>query len=276
MRAVELSLDEIVKPERLVRGGLDQNRLRELKESIERYGIIEPVVVRPRGERFELISGARRIAAAEWAGLTSVPAVVREADTDEAELLKLEENIQREDVDPVAQGGWFAYLHNQRGMTYDQIAQSIGRSKGYVIQRVELLTKDQAVRKAVEDGRIAFSVAREILAINPVQARRRYLEAAIKGGANAATIRKWRADHEGERGPGGDAEEQGPRESKGDRLLGSPSDRTPEPGPRTSNSREYVPTVTECFLCRQERENEQLEYKAVCRRCRDMVEGERE
>jgi len=272
MEYKELSLDEIKRPRHIIRSGMDQEKLLDLRDSIARFGILEPVAVRRIGQSYELIAGDRRCMAAEMAGLAKVPAVILQANEAEADLLKYEENFQREDVDPIAEGAWFAFLHQQHALSYDEVAKRVGRSKAYILQRVQLLVQDRQVREAVEQGQINFSVARELNACKDISARRRFLEAAVKSGAKALIVRQWRVDSEGDRAPA--PLDDDPRQRSGTARVtaASASDQTNELAPVSSADPEYVPTETECYTCRLPRENSQLEYKPVCRSCRERIE----
>lgn len=116
-------------------------QLRELAESIGEVGVLQPVLVRPVGDRFELVAGERRVRAARLAKMKTVPAIVRELPDDIAAQVCVVENLQREDLNPVEQGHAVALLLERDGWTADTVAAEIGRSATWVARRASLWTR---------------------------------------------------------------------------------------------------------------------------------------
>jgi len=147
---------------------LDDARLRELAESIKANGIIQPIVVRKDGDRFQIIAGERRWRAAMLAGLTRVPVVVRDVAPDrERSLLEmaLVENIQREDLNPIDEALAYRRLADEFRLKQDEIAAAVGKDRASVANTVRLLKLPEEVRAEVASGRLSMGHARALLSL---------------------------------------------------------------------------------------------------------------
>jgi ParB family chromosome partitioning protein len=139
--------------------------LEELQASIKAHGILQPIVLRPSGSGYELISGERRWRAAQAAGLTTVPAVIREGVTDEAMLeLALVENLQRADLDPIEKSRGFQQLID-RGLSQEQVALRVGLQRSTVANHLRLLELSEPVQRAVVDGLLSMGHAKALLGL---------------------------------------------------------------------------------------------------------------
>ncbi len=142
--------------------------LAELAESIKAQGVVQPVVLRPLdGGRFELIAGERRWRAAQLAGLHEIPAIVREIPDHTAMSIALIENIQREQLSPLEEAQALARLINEFGMTHQQVAEAIGRSRAAVSNLLRLLELGAETRRLLEAGELEMGHARALLALPP-------------------------------------------------------------------------------------------------------------
>jgi len=140
--------------------------LQELQASIRTHGVLQPVVVRPAPGGFELIAGERRWRAAQAAGLKTIPAVVREAVSDQAMLeLALVENLQRADLDPIEKARGFLMLLD-RGLSQDQIATQVGLQRSTVSNFLRLLELSESVQNVVTEGLISMGHARALLGVS--------------------------------------------------------------------------------------------------------------
>jgi len=140
--------------------------LQELADSIRAQGVVQPIVVRPiDGGRYEIIAGERRWRAAQMAGLHSVPAVVRDIPDEAAIAIALIENIQRENLNPVEEATALQRLIDEFGMTHQQTAESVGRSRAAVTNLLRLLTLNADVREMLELGKMDMGHARALLAL---------------------------------------------------------------------------------------------------------------
>tara|TARA_B100001123_G_scaffold108113_3_gene125907 strand:+ start:2956 stop:3810 length:855 start_codon:yes stop_codon:yes gene_type:complete len=148
------------------RTNMDETALTELADSIRTHGVVQPIVVRetPAGD-YELIAGERRWRAAQLAGLDVIPSVVRRVADEIALAVGLIENIQRENLNPVEEANGLRRLLDEFGLTHQQVADSIGRSRAAVSNLLRLLNLDPAVRVHLENGRLEAGHARAILSL---------------------------------------------------------------------------------------------------------------
>ncbi len=158
--------------------------LRELSDSIREQGIVQPLIVRPMGNNFELIAGERRWRAAQLAGLTEVPVIVREADDRAVLELALIENLQRENLNAIEESLGYAQLVSQFQLTQELVATKVGKSRAVVANALRLLKLPSEVQNFIRDGRISVGHAKVILGLtNPIQ-QSEAAERIIKEGLN--------------------------------------------------------------------------------------------
>ena len=150
------------------RKNFDQEKLEELAESIRQHGVIQPLTVRKLSSGYyQIIAGERRWRAARLAGLTEIPAVVIEADDKLAMELAMIENLQREDLNPMEEAQGFKVLVENYGMTQEQAAASVGKSRSAVANSMRLLALAEPLRVLVEDGKLTAGHGRAILPLPP-------------------------------------------------------------------------------------------------------------
>lgn len=154
----------------------DEVALAELSESIQEYGLIQPITVRPlESGYYQIIAGERRWRASRMAGLNEVPVRVITADEQRAMEMALVENLQREDLNPIEEAKGYKTLLDEYGMTQDEVAQSVGKSRPAVANAMRLLALSDAVLKLVEDGTLSAGHARALI---PIEDSKTQLEAA--------------------------------------------------------------------------------------------------
>ena len=150
------------------RKNFDQDKLEELAESIRQHGVIQPLTVRKLASGYyQIIAGERRWRAARLAGLEEIPAVIIEADDRKAMELAMIENLQREDLNPIEEAEGFRTLIEEYGLTQEQAAQQVGKSRSTVANALRLLDLNVSIRNLLEDGRISAGHARAILPLSP-------------------------------------------------------------------------------------------------------------
>jgi ParB/RepB/Spo0J family partition protein len=137
----------------------DKTKLDELAESIARHGVLQPILVRPKGNRFELVAGERRFRAARQIPLEQIPAIVRELDDKATLEIQVVENLQREDLRPLEEAEGYALLIEKHGYDADSLALKIGKSRSYVYGRMKLNDLAEPARKALREDKISHSVA---------------------------------------------------------------------------------------------------------------------
>ncbi len=143
----------------------DDDALAELAVSIKRYGVVQPLVVSPEGDRYRIIAGERRWRASQLAGLKTVPALVRTSKEHEILEIALVENVQRVDLSPLEQAVSIERLHQQFNLTYQQIAERLGKAQTTVNNIVRLLQLPPEAREALSNKEISEGHARQILAL---------------------------------------------------------------------------------------------------------------
>ena len=144
----------------------DEDRLRELADSIAAQGVVQPVVVRSAGDgRYELIAGERRWRAAQLAGLSEIPVVLKEVDDQAAMAMGLIENIQRDDLNPLEEAQALHRLLEEFELTHQEIAQAVGKSRTTVTNLMRLLDLNADVKARVEAGDLEMGHARALLAL---------------------------------------------------------------------------------------------------------------
>lgn len=143
-----------------------EEELRELVESVKQHGILQPVLVRRKGEdRYELIAGERRFRAAKAAQLPVVPAVIRKSSDDESTILSLIENIQRSNLNPVEEAKAYRQLIDELGVTQEAVAERVGRERASVANICRILSLPAEVQGMVASGRLTLGHAKVILGI---------------------------------------------------------------------------------------------------------------
>jgi len=166
---------------------MDQQALAELAASIRVQGLMQPLLVRPLDrESYELIAGERRWRAAQMAGLAEVPALVREVPDEAALALSLIENIQREDLNAMEEAAGVQRLVDEFGMTHEQAADAVGRSRSATTNLLRLLKLAKPVQEMVMDGALEMGHARALLALDAA----RQIEAAHRIAAKGLSVRE--------------------------------------------------------------------------------------
>ena len=169
--AVKLKIMDIEPNRAQPRKDFAEEALAELADSIEKYGVLQPLLVRPYGENgYQLIAGERRWRAARLAGLTEVPVVVREMTDEEAAALSLIENLQREDLNPVEEAFGFRKLMEDFSLTQEEAAEKVGKSRPAVANALRLLKLPAEALELVRTGKISAGHARALLAF-PTEAQ---------------------------------------------------------------------------------------------------------
>lgn len=180
-----LSIDTIDRSPFQPRTEFDPEQLRELADSIKQRGVIQPLVVRPlsgvgEARRYELIAGERRWRAAREAGLTTIPAIVREASDQEALEIALIENLQREDLNAIEEARAYDQLATQFKLTQEQIAEKVGRSRAAVANSTRLLGLPTEVQTWIADNRLSVGHAKAILGMPSPTEQRLIAERVLK------------------------------------------------------------------------------------------------
>ena len=161
------------------RSVFDEAKLEELAKSISTNGVVQPVLVRRKGNRFELIAGERRFRAAIRARLTAIPAVVRNVLDNQVLEIALIENIQREDLNPIEEASAYKKLIEDLGLTQEMVADRVGRDRSYVTNYLRLLRLPTDLQDLIQAGRLSAGHARTLLGLEHVDQQRRIARRVI-------------------------------------------------------------------------------------------------
>ena len=185
----EVPVDKILPNPAQPRLSYDEESLTELADSIREHGVLQPILVRPAGSKFELIAGERRWRASGMAGRETIPAIVAEFDDQTALEVSIIENLQREDVSPLEEAAMFRRMTESFGYSVRQLAQKVGKDKGYVENRLRLSDAPADVRELVSLRKDTISHAYELMKIGDERARRRLAKRIAAGELSLAKLR---------------------------------------------------------------------------------------
>jgi ParB family chromosome partitioning protein len=176
----EIEIDLIRPGHQQPRTTFDQAKLDELAQSIRTSGIIQPLLVRPRGGLFELVAGERRWRAAQLAGLPRIPAIIREIPDDKLLELALIENIQRQELNPIEEANAYKRLIESLNLTQEEVAQRVGRDRTFVTNYLRILKLPSEIQELLETEKLSFGHARALLGLDDVILQRRYAQKIVK------------------------------------------------------------------------------------------------
>ena len=187
-----IAVDQIRPSRQQVRTRFDAEPLGELAESIRLHGVLQPLLVRRQADGYELIAGERRWRAARLAGLSTVPAVIRNDAEDDAQLvLGLIENLQRTDLDPIEEARGLRRLIEEFGLTHEDVADRIGKHRVSVTQSLRLLGGCPAVQSAAASGAITAGHARALIALESQAAQEHGLKVVIARHLSVRQTENW-------------------------------------------------------------------------------------
>jgi ParB family chromosome partitioning protein len=176
---VDVDIDLIDPSTAQPRTRFDESRLEELAQSIRANGIVQPLLVRRRGQRYQLVAGERRWRAAQRAGLKRVPAVVREIPDEKLLELALIENIQRQELNAIEEAQAYKRLIETLGLTQEMVAQRVGRDRTVITNYLRLLRLPEDIQSLVENEKISAGHARALLGIEDVDVQRRIAKSIV-------------------------------------------------------------------------------------------------
>lgn len=194
----------------------DETKLRELADSIKAQGIIQPILVRKDGDLYRIIAGERRWRASQLAGLTEIPAIVREASDAEAFELALVENLQRSDLNPIEEAEGYRRLVEEFHLTQEQVSQKVGKDRSSVANSLRLLGLPPEVKEMVADGTLSMGHARALLGVPRLP---EMVELAEKVAAHKLSVRDTEKLVRDQRSPSGSGKSSQKKESPQVRQL---------------------------------------------------------
>ncbi len=188
--SMEIPLSEIRSNPYQPRKTFDEDALNELAESIKEYGIVEPIIVKKSIKGYEIVAGERRTKAAKIAGLTSIPAIVKDFTDDEMQEIALLENIQREDLNPIEEAEGISAIISSRGLTQEEFAKKFGKSRSYITNLLGILKLPEEVKDMVKDKSISMSHARSLSKLDDQDKMIKIAKKIVKENLNVRDIEK--------------------------------------------------------------------------------------
>ncbi|MBA7575224.1 Nucleoid occlusion protein [subsurface metagenome] len=234
-----------------MRQSMSERGLEHLRMSMRAIGLRHPIGVQKKGESYELIHGARRLAAAKMLEWEEIEVDLIEVSDDIVEMIKVMENREREDVNPIDEGIFYKALILEKGWTQTYLAEILGVSTGFISQRIGSKDWPKTLRDAVTVGALSFSTAREIAGIKDYEHLLYIAHHAAKSGATPTVAREWR------RRANLDYEEKIRREEGVETEADARAAQEPEMNCHTCGERGKVSEVT---------------TYTVCRKCKELIE----
>ena len=178
----ELDIDLIRPNPEQPRTRFTESALEELAQSIAVNGVVQPIVVRRKGEGFEIVAGERRWRAAQRAGLRKIPAAVKDVSDDKLLELALIENIQRQELNPIEEANAYRKLIDTLGLTQEDVASRVGKDRTLIATAIRLLKLPADIQKLVEEGKLSAGHGRALLLTDDISVQRRVARAVIEKG----------------------------------------------------------------------------------------------
>ncbi len=178
----KLPIEDIVPNPNQPRIHFNETELRELSESIQEHGVLQPLLVRKHGNGYEIIAGERRYQASKLAGLEELPVIIRDVNDEEMLALALIENLQRSDLNPVEEAKGYRQLIDASGMTQEALSKAVSKSRSAITNSLRLLDLPEVVQQMIFEGKLTAGHARAILAVPYEDARIRLAEKVVAEG----------------------------------------------------------------------------------------------
>lgn len=242
--------DQIRIPENALRGEVTAESVQQLAQSIKDIGLINPVTVKKIEHGWEVVAGHRRLTAVRHLGHKEVRCCIIAGNTLEAETIKAAENIQRKQLDVVEEAIMVADMSNRFHLSQAELGAQLHKSQSWVADRIALISYPDVLLAAVKEGRVSFSVARELAKIRDAEDLGYYLNYAEDSGVNPATARKWAQDW---------------------RLRARRPDVTVAEVERDAHAEQGPPdpVLLRCDVCRTSVDIESIKMLRVCPNCMD-------
>lgn len=178
----KLPIEDIVPNPNQPRIHFNETELRELSESIQEHGVLQPLLVRKHGNGYEIIAGERRYQASKLAGLEELPVIIKDVNDEEMLALALIENLQRSDLNPVEEAKGYRQLIDASGMTQEALSKAVSKSRSAITNSLRLLDLPEVVQQMIFGGKLTAGHARAILAVPYEDARIRLAEKVVAEG----------------------------------------------------------------------------------------------
>lgn len=179
-----IPLDVIITKEDQPRKEFSADSLKDLANSIEIHGVIQPIIVRKNNEKYQIIAGERRYRASKMAGLKEIPSIVMDLDNEKASKLALIENIQREDLNPIEEALAYRHLIEEFNLKQEEIGTSLGKSRTYITNTMRLLNLDKKVIQYIYEGKLTSGHGKVLLGIKDKKEQVKIADKIINFGLN--------------------------------------------------------------------------------------------
>lgn len=190
-KIVKVNLADIDRPKESVRININADEIRELADSIREQGLLQPVLLRPVGSRYEIVAGDRRYMAHSLLGEKTIKAIVRDMSDTECYSVRATENLQRANLSPLEEAKIYSEMRSRFGMNNKQISRALGVSDTRIILRLRLLEMPENVQQAVHEKRISLVAVDHLWRIDNVDVRNMYLQSAIDNGVTEKVALSW-------------------------------------------------------------------------------------
>jgi len=246
-----INMGLIDEPEGVIRLEIDPDKIKELSESIRAIGQLQPILLRPRKDRYEIVFGHRRFMATQLLGSARISAIVKEIDDNVTALMRATENIAREDITLIEEAAIYQDLRDRGGLRLDQIAKKMGKTPGVIRRRLDLLRMPPCLQQAIHKKQIGYGVGEELWRLGDEGEIEYLLQFAIDHGITVTVARQWVKDKLDER-----------RRRGTDVGGGGVVDRSPI---------EPRPTYYACDLCSEAVKIEDSKAVRVCTVCMSVI-----
>lgn len=193
-KLVELQIDEVVRDEEQPRKEFNAEALQELADSISEHGVLQPIVVVKKGDKYQIVAGERRWRASKLAKKETIPAIVRTLDAQNKLELSIIENAQREDLNPIELATAYAKLKEQFNLSNDDIAKRVGKSKSSIVNTMRLLKLPDEAKKAMQEHNLMEGPMRPLISLEP-EVIHEILPKMIEGDWSARKVEQYVAEN---------------------------------------------------------------------------------
>ncbi|NMA64626.1 MAG: ParB/RepB/Spo0J family partition protein [Clostridiaceae bacterium] len=187
---LEVKINEVEPNIDQPRKEFDEEKLKALADSIKEHGVVQPIIVRSEGKRYVIVAGERRWRASKLAGLKTIPVIVKDLTSKEVMEIALIENLQREDLNPIEEAEAYQKLIKEYGMTQEEVAKVVGKSRAAIANSVRLLTLAEEIKEMLKAGSISSGHARTLVTINDKNRQKELANKIVQNNLNVRETEK--------------------------------------------------------------------------------------
>jgi ParB family chromosome partitioning protein len=205
--------DRIDDPQNAMRSDMDRDSLWELSDDIKKNGLINPITIRPKGDRFEVVAGHRRLNACKMSGKVRIPCIVRDVSEEALFSIMASENLKREDVNPVDEAEFILKIQISTKKNLEEIAAMVGRGRQYVEDRLVVANMPDYLKQYLKSGQIKLGSALALMQIEEEPLRQTWVELAVRDGISVRVAEYWLYQWRRNQLPGGSADTTPPSDT---------------------------------------------------------------